>query len=188
WAVSTFILAENKIDFYRAQVETAKAQVDNEKTQTELYKAKVSILESKLAGLESKNQQYLGWLNSTPKTVPAMELKIKQLENELTRSQVPVDCPKENSDSGNNSASETTTEVVKYVYSQSFKEGGSFTDPRTKVSLGVTDINGDNYFDGVLSIPGKSPIALNKKSAGYSYEFTVGSSSYRLLVTSAFWV
>jgi len=82
--VSTnFVLDENKINFYKAQSESATAQINNEKAIAEQYKAKVSVLESDITTLRSNNERYLKWLGQDPKSFPSLEKEITNLNAKL---------------------------------------------------------------------------------------------------------
>ena len=52
WLVSTYILDENKINFYRAESVS--------------YKAKVEVLEFEIERLRNENERYLNWLQESP--------------------------------------------------------------------------------------------------------------------------
>ncbi|ENM5732208.1 hypothetical protein AB7D55_004038 [Vibrio mimicus] len=193
WAVSTFILAENKIDSYRVQAETAKsetettkAQVENEKTKTELYKSKVAVLESELSKLDQVNKQYLKWLESEPSSFPALEKKIAYLEEALKQQEVIAET--QNCEATCDDKSVESIQSKSYEYSSSFRTGGAFVDPLTKVSLGVTDLNSSNLVTGMLSIPGQKQIELKGIGAGYAYQFTFDQKEYRIVIESAIWV
>jgi hypothetical protein len=193
WAASTFILAENKIDSYRVQAETAKsetettkAQVENEKTKTELYKSKVAVLESEISRLDQINKQYLKWLESEPSSFPALEKKIAHLNETLKQQEVIAETL--NCEATNDDKSVEDILPKSYEYASSFRTGGAFVDPLTKVSLGVTDLTSSNLITGMLSIPGQKQIELEGIGAGYAHQFTFDRKEYRIVIESAIWV
>ncbi|SBO11484.1 hypothetical protein VME0621_03620 [Vibrio mediterranei] len=182
WGVSSFILDENKINYYKAQNETANSQIKNEQTITSQYKAKVSILESEIKQLRQENARYLAWLNQEPKSIPAMENKIIELESQL------LSIKKENSSISDTNKEGDAVITEPYEYSSTFVKGESFVDPLTKAVVGISDINPDNTAYGVVNIPGVDSIKLSRAKPGTSWDFSYSGSNYKLVIKSVNWL
>lgn len=75
WAISYFVIDENKINLYKAQIETKRTELSNQEIITEQYKVKLSIRESEYSDLLRKNQQYESWLMDDSKSFPFLEKK-----------------------------------------------------------------------------------------------------------------
>lgn len=179
WAFSSFVLDDNKINLYKAQVETSKVQVENSKTISEQYMAKVSALEAELAKSKAENEKYLSWLTSDPKTFPALALKISSLERDL-------DAAKSKGQSGE--ASEKLSDMMLYDFSKGFSKGESFVDPKTKAVIGVSDITPQYTAIGAVVLPDGKKIDLKDTKPGESWDFSKAGKNYRLTLDSVNWI
>lgn len=179
WAVSAFVLNDNKINLYKAQVETSKAQVDNSKTIAEQYIQKVSGLESEVARLRAENERYLTWLASDPKSFPALSLKISNLERDLSAARML-----------SQGAGETQSQAsdILYEFSKGFSKGESFKDPMTKAVIGVSDIASNFTARGVVTLPDGEKINISGAKPGDSWDFTKSGKNYRLTLDSVNWI
>ena len=179
WAVSAFVLNDNRINLYKAQVETSKAQVDNSKTIAEQYMQKVSGLESEIVKLKAENERYLTWLTSEPKSFPALSLRISNLERDLDAAKLT---------SHGQESHETVPNVTLYEFSKGFSKGESFKDPETKAVIGVSDITPNFTAVGVVSLPGGKKIEITKGKPGDSWDFSKSGKNYRLTLDSVNWI
>lgn len=176
WLVSSFVIDENKVNLYRAQAENADAI-------SEQYKAKVSVLELELARLRGENERYLSWLMQEPRTIPALESKIKALESKLAASSQPSE------GIGQSPAkSSAGTEELPYEFTIPFSKGESFVDPKTKATLGISDINPDYTAEGVLYLPGGKNIELQRVKPGSTWIFEQDGSNYKMTLEGINWI
>ncbi len=183
WLVSSFIIDENKINLYKAQAENANAQIKNEQSIAEQYKAKVSVLESEIVNLRTINQRYLSWLGDDRQSFPALEKKVADLEVQLNAALLrTIDIPKSN----NLSIIDST--YIPYEFKGSFEQGGSFVDPKTLVTLGVSNISADYTATGVLYVPGKDTVELSKTKPGETWIFDHDDKTYKLTLESVNWI
>ncbi|AKV97514.1 hypothetical protein ACP86_15870 [Marinobacter sp. CP1] len=183
WLVSSFVIDENKVNLYRAQAENANAQIKNEKAIAEQYKAKVSILESEISDLKRVNNRYLSWLREEPDSFPSLEKKISSLESQLNDALAEANhIPKENG------ASNVSPSDLPYEFKGSFEKGGSFVDPRTTATLGVSSISSDYTADGVVYIPGEESIRLTRTRPGETWIFDKNDKKYKLTLESINWL
>src|SRR5207237_10846135 len=72
WAAFAFVFDENKVNAFKAQVESEKATSNQ-------YKAKTEVLEVEIARLRDENKKYQEWLTATPATIPFFESRLKAL-------------------------------------------------------------------------------------------------------------
>lgn len=82
WAVSTFVLQDNRINLMRSEV-------DSQKAVAEQYKAKVELLQREIDTIRSENIEYRAWLSQSKDAIPTIvpritELKLKIAELEKT--------------------------------------------------------------------------------------------------------
>ncbi|MCK9801436.1 hypothetical protein M1B34_28150 [Pseudomonas sp. MAFF 302030] len=163
WAVSYFILDENKVNVYKAA--------------SEQYKAKVSVLESEVSSLKSENDRYRSWLLQDPKSFPALESKIKSLEVAL-----------EEENKTPKVKAEDNVDALLYELSKGFSKGESFTDPKTKAVIGVSTLTPDNTANGVVVLPGGDRIELAGAKPGTTWSFNKGGKKYNLTLDSVNWL
>lgn len=183
WLVSSFVIDENKVNLYRAQAENASAQIKSEQVITEQYKAKVSILEADVANLRSVNQRYLSWLGEEKHTFPSLEKKISSLEEQLKLAKSKVSYKSEDSEQP-----KTDLIIEPYIFKGTFSQGSSFIDPKTLVTLGVSQITPDYTVTGVLHIPGENNIKLDRESPGTTWSFEQDKKKYKLTLDSVNWL
>ncbi|WP_011588886.1 hypothetical protein [Alcanivorax borkumensis] len=187
---TTFVLDENKINFYKAQSESATAQINNEKAVAEQYKAKISVLESDITALRSDNERYLKWLGQDPKSFPSLEQEIKNLNAKLKDAALASIAKSSNDSKSNTSPITSPAEAspLPYQFSSEFLRGSSFVDPKTRATIGVSDISPKFTATGVLSIPGKGNLDLSGVKPGSSWSFSENGINYKLTLEGVNWI
>lgn len=176
WVVSSYVIDENKVNLYRAKAENA----DSKSSQ---YLAKISVLELELDRLKKENDRYLSWLAEEPKSMPAMDRKIKGLEKDISEFKTAA---------ASAGASEVVgaalAKIAAYEYSMHFSKGESFVDPKTKAVIGVSDIGSDYTARGTLSLPGKEVIKLKGVAPGETWDFEKAGVNYRMTLDKVNWL
>ena len=173
WCTSSFILDENKVNLY-------KAQIENEKTMSEQYLAKISVLEMEIKKLSQENQKYLSWILEEPNSFPVLKNKIKILEKELScalshASITPIETQEINN-------------IIPYEYKKQFQKGESFVDPKTKIALGISEINPDYTASTMIYLPDSNNIRIDKAKPGDTWEFEKDGSKYKLTFEGINWL
>lgn len=171
WAFSVFVLDDNKINLY-------KAQVENSKTISEQHMQKVSSLESEIAKLKSENERYLAWLSAEPASFPSLSLRISSLERDLAAAKLT---------SRSTDANEEAAREILYEYSKEFSKGESFKDPITRAVIGVSDISSDFTARGIVALPNGKKIEILKAKPGDSWDFSNSGKNYRLTLDAVNW-
>lgn len=77
WAVSTFVLQDNRLNFARSELEAQKSL-------TEQYKSKTELLQRDIDALRAENAEYRGWLGQTKDAIPAIVPRINELKQQIT--------------------------------------------------------------------------------------------------------
>lgn len=183
WVVSSFVIDENKVNLYKAQAENANAQIKNEQSIAEQYKAKVSVLESDIVNLRIINQRYLSWLSEDKKSFPSLEKKVSGLEEQLNAALI-----RESNLHKSGNIKKVDPVYVPYKFKGSFEKGGSFVDPKTLVTLGVSYISPDYTANGVLYIPGKETVELSRIKPGETWIFDQNEKTYKLTLEAVNWI
>ncbi|PMG60792.1 hypothetical protein [Vibrio splendidus] len=177
WAFSTFILDENKVNFY-------KAQVSNEQAVVRQLEAKISVLENKNAELASDNAMYRKWLEGEPKSFPALTKHIETLEITLAKKEEVI------LDGVNKDKDHPTPVSVekKYVYAQEFVKGQSFTDSLTGATIGVSTIYSDNSANAYVFLPGEGGEEIRGIKPGMTWVFGVNDRTFKLTMNRIEWI
>ncbi|MBR9857734.1 MAG: hypothetical protein GYB38_08495 [Gammaproteobacteria bacterium] len=183
WLVSSFIIDENKVNLYKAQAENSKAQIKNEQSIAEQYKAKISVLESEIVNLRTINQRYLSWLREDSQSFPSLEKKVAGLESQLNEALVRAAVVPNSNDEP-----KAKPIYVPYEFKGSFEQGGSFVDPKTSATIGVSAISPDYTATGVLYIPGKDTVELSRTKPGATWVFDKNEKTYKLTLESVNWI
>lgn len=165
WAVSTFILQDNRVSLARSELEAQKSL-------TEQYKSKSELLQRDIDTLRNENAEYRDWLGRTKDAIPALvprisELKIRigKLEDEakVLRATNPLkeDAFEELTASRGEASIDNQTGTILSVFK---------TTPERTAQLGIT-------------FPGKdSPVDLNARPGSQS-RFVWNGKKYVLTIT-----
>lgn len=178
WAILTFVLEDNKINFYKAQVESVKAETENIKSTNSQYQARIEYLEKENEKLTELNKSYLDWISKGPTPLPFFKKRIEDLTAENLR------LIKQGKDTvsvliGNNSNPNNTTS--KYNITRDIKSGQAYFDDSTGVTVGVTEINVTYESTLQITFPDKS--TKNEKiAAGKVYYFQKANRSYQIIL------
>jgi len=173
WAASFFVLDENKVNLY-------KAQVENEKTVNRQLNVKISVLEEKLLSLSNENNRFEKWLFEDTSSYPFLIEKITELEKKIKTK----DLKKHTTDKA-----KQLSNIVKkpYLYSEVFVMGQSFTDPLTNATLGVSQISIKYTADIYLYLPGKEVIEEVGIKPGTSWIYEYNKKQYKLTLNTVNW-
>ena len=168
WAFSHFILDENKIASYKAEITS--------------YKTKIEFLEREIATLTDKNSLYISWLEEEKKSFPSLEKKIEKLgqENERLESSL-AGCHK--------TTSTQSCILMEYVNADDqIRRGEVFIDELTEVMLGVLNIHSNYTADIMITIPNEDPKTEKNVKPSQSWSFEANSGKeYRIIITNINW-
>ncbi|WP_290436761.1 hypothetical protein [Aeromonas caviae] len=78
--------------------------------------------------------------------------------------------------------------IEPYIFKGTFSQGGSFIDPKTLVTLGVSQITPEYTATGVLHIPGENNIKFDRESLGTTWLFEQNKKKYKLTLDSVNWL
>ncbi|MFV0926515.1 hypothetical protein [Pseudomonas palmensis] len=174
WLVSSFVIDENKVNLFKAKAENAESM-------SAQFQSKISVLELELARLKSENGRYLSWLVAEPKSFPALEKKIAELEAGLAASQA-----KAISEANEPSHSGKKPKQL-YEFSRDFTRGESFVDPKTKAIIGISSIAINNTANGTLHLPGGKTVEVKEIKPGSTWTFDKSGVRYQLTMETVNW-
>ncbi|WP_409259399.1 hypothetical protein [Pseudomonas sp. KCJK9009] len=174
WVVSSFVIDENKVNLFKAKAENAESM-------SAQFQSKISVLELELAKLKTENGRYLSWLVGEPKSFPALEKKISELEARLADSQAKAISGVIESNSP------ATRPDSLYEFSRDFTRGESFVDPKTKAIIGISSIAADNSAKGTLHLPGSKSVEVEGIRPGSTWTFEKNGVRYQLTMETVNW-
>lgn len=170
---TTFILDENKVNYYRAESENYKAQL-------EMYNTKVLFFETEIADLKETNRKYLLWLENTPDSIPFLESEIIQLENENTKLQKQI-LDYINITNSNNK------EVDLYQSLYPLNKGEAIIDEESGLTIGVSDIHINFVADITLTLAGEKTESKNSVKPGEVIYFENSGKKFKITIIGINW-
>lgn len=165
WAVSTFVLQDNRINLLRSEA-------DSQKVIAEQYKSKVELLQREVDTVRAENAEYRAWLSQAKDAVPIIvphiiELKAKIAELESRPPGV--------------QASGTLTvgppaEVTVY-------RGRAHIDPNIGLVFTVLSVDVDRRARVAIKLPDRSNAEESTVYAGQQWKFNSDNALYTLTLT-----
>jgi hypothetical protein len=182
WAVLTFVLDDNKVNLYKAHIESINAQIENVKSENSIYLAKIDYLESENKKLEELNNFYLDWISNSAASLPALKVQLKTLAEENNKL-------KEHQGSKINLHQADTTEfksidnnnLKKYIVNQRIQKSRAYRDDVTEIVIGVKDINVLGEAALQITFPDNST-KEEKVGAGKTFNYSNKSKQYQVIV------
>ena len=170
WAVFNFVFDVNRIASFQAKAEA--------------YAAKADVLEGENLNLRAENQQLKSWLEGEPKSYPMLSKKITDLQKEIN--DLKDHCP----GTGNTPASSINQDDLKSIYSNvvNFKKGEAVVDPKTKVVVGISDINSRGLAAGTITLPNGKTQRFDNVRPGQVWEYSKGNEKFQTILRQADWI
>lgn len=180
WGVLTVILEDNKINFYKAQVESIKAECENIKSTASQYQARIEHLEKENEKLNELNNNYLEWISQSGSPLPFFKKRVEELTSEkLLLMKVTNASHEVNFDSSRFAGQEAGPN--KYKVTKDIDRSSAFLDEKTGLIVGVTDINVDYEATLQVSFPDNT-VKNEKVKVGKVYNFNLDGHKYQLIV------
>lgn len=169
WAVSTFILKDNRIALAQSQLETQKALTDQ-------WKQKTEILQKDLEAARSENAEYREWLGKIDGAIPAVMPRITELKNRISvlESQVKEPVP----------AGGLIEYRLAQLNSHGANVGSAFIHDTLGVIFTVKKTFPDSTAEVLVQLPDKPTPIEEKITPGKRWTFEVDGVTYGLIVTN----
>lgn len=160
WAVSTFILQENRVNLI-------KAELDSQKAVTEQYKSKVELLQREMDAVRSENSEYRAWASQTKDAIPAIIPRINELKAKISDLE---------------RISSATPPPSKYKTTSQFqvKRGKAFVDSETGLVVTVVKVDAKNNASIIVKLPGQSAAKEQEFYPGWQWNFKANNSAFTL--------
>ena len=166
WAISTFILQDNRISLLRSEIESHK-------TLTEQYKSKAELLQRDIDTLRAENAEYRAWLGQTKDAVPVMIPRLTEMKAKLAALEAEAQYfRKQNS-------STVTTLQEQYV---GLGVGRAFIDEFSGLVVMLKKTFPDRTAELVVKLPGESMPISQTIHLGHQWKFMLQGKSYTVTV------
>jgi hypothetical protein len=160
WAVSTFVLQDNRIGLLRSEV-------DSQKAIAEQYKSKVELLQREIDAVRNENVEYRAWLSQTKDALPVIVPRIAELKAQIAELEKRDQGMKA---SGGMSSSPEVTVV----------RGRAYIDAVTGLVFTVLNVNVERQTRLAVKIPGKSFADESTEYAGKQWKFSSAGAQFVL--------
>ncbi len=167
WAISIFILSDNKESLHKKQVDNLNSQINNQKE-------KIESLIFDNERLRTENSNYLDWLRQIPNSTQFFANKIEELEKVIAST----------SKNSSNSNPKDTHKIdsLKYRIDRTIRTGRAFIDDKTGVVIGINEIYAERTGSGTITLPGQREERLYRIKPGVKWEFTYNGIRYTLFI------
>ncbi|WP_157475027.1 hypothetical protein [Lysobacter sp. Root494] len=165
WAVSTFILNDNRVALVQRQLDAQRAQTDQ-------YKSKVELLQRDVETARAENAEYRQWLSQTKDAIPVMVPRVIELTGRIKTLEA------ENSAL---LASGTGPKPKEDAHSATL--GTAFIDQETGLIFTVKDTTPSMTATVLVKFPESGSQQEYTISAGQQWSFKLGTKRYTLTVT-----
>ncbi|WP_313399896.1 hypothetical protein [Stenotrophomonas sp.] len=165
WAISTFILKDNRLGLAQSQLESQIAL-------TEQYKSKVDLLQRDIELIRSENTEYRQWLGEIKDAIPAIAPRIINLKGDIARLEAEVTSLR----AENPHAASTPVE-------HSASLGSAFIDEATGLIFTVKKTTPERMATVLVHFPESGSAIESEIDPGKRWEFKANNKKYRLTVT-----
>jgi len=165
WAVSTFLLHDNRLSL-------ARSDLDTQKLLTEQYKSKVELLQRDADVLRSENAEYRTWLGQTKDAIPVIVPRITELKDRISSLEAETERLK---------ISNPTP--AKSLQNFSSRIGSAFIDDATGLIFTVKKTTPDMMAQVAVKFPDKDIPVEATISPGQQWSFKFKDKLYLLTVT-----
>lgn len=161
WAVSTFVLQDNRINLL-------KSETDSQKAIAEQYKSKVELLQREIDAVRAENAEYRAWLYQAKDAIPIMVPRLTELKARITEL--------ESRPSGAQATASLTVETR-------VSRGKAHIDQETGLVFTVLNVDVDRRVNVAVKLPSKNTAQELTVYAGWQWQFESRGSQYTLTLT-----
>lgn len=164
WAVSTFVLQDNRTSLL-------KSEIDSQKAIAEQYKSKVELLQREIDAVRAENAEYRAWLYQAKDAVPIMVPRLVELKAKIAELE------------SRSSGAKATGSLTVAPAETRVSRGKAHIDPETGLVFTVLNVDVNRRAHVAVKIPGKSTAQESTVYAGWQWKFESNSSQYTLTLT-----
>jgi septal ring factor EnvC (AmiA/AmiB activator) len=165
WAVSTFVLQDNRLNLVRTELEAQRSQ-------TEQYKAKAEILQTDLEVLRADNAEYRAWLGQAKDAIPAIAPRIRELNDKIAELQLQ-----------GVGLGATVSQTARPAQELTASLGRAYVDDGLGIVFTVKQTTPARTADVIVKLPDQVSAVEATIDAGKQWRFVENDKKYVLTVT-----
>lgn len=165
WAVSTFILQDNRLNLIRSELDTQKSL-------SEQYKSKAELLSRDMEILRSENTEYKAWLSQTKDAIPGIMPRVTELKSYIGSLEDQLAQLKKLN----------PNLVIKEQLIKDIRRGTPFKDEKTGLKIEIKEISVDKKASLLIKFPDRDVNTLVIVNDGQQFKFKVGLINYVLTI------
>lgn len=165
WAVSTFVLQDNRINLLRAEA-------DSQKAVAEQYKSKVELLQREVDAIRAENAEYRAWLTQAKDAIPVIVPRIIELKTTISELEK------------NNETLRASGALAPIANTETtIRRGRAFVEPITSLVVTVLKVNVEGTVQLAVKLPGKSMAEELTVYPGWQWKFISDEKPHTLTLT-----
>ena len=171
WAVSTFILQDNRLNLIRSELDTQKSL-------SEQYKSKAELLSRDMQILRSENTEYKAWLSQTKDAIPGIMPRVTELKSYIGSLEDQLAQLKKLN----------PNLVIKEQLIKDIRRGTPFKDEKTGLKIEIKEISVDKKASLLIKFPDRDVNTLVIVNDGQQFKFKVGLINYVLTIARVYYI
>ena len=171
WAVSTFILQDNRLNLIRSELDTQKSL-------SEQYKSKAELLSRDMEILRSENTEYKAWLSQTKDAIPGIMPRVTELKSYIGSLEDQLAQLKKLN----------PNLVIKEQLIKDIRRGTPFKDEKTGLKIEIKEISVDKKASLLIKFPDRDVNTLVIVNDGQQFKFKVGLINYVLTIARVYYI
>lgn len=171
WAVSTFILQDNRLNLIRSELDTQKSL-------SEQYKSKAELLSRDMEILRSENTEYKAWLSQTKDAIPGIMPRVTELKSYIGSLEDQLAQLKKLN----------PNLVIKEQHIKDIRRGTPFKDEKTGLKIEIKEISVDKKASLLIKFPDRDVNTLVIVNDGQQFKFKVGLINYVLTIARVYYI
>lgn len=164
WAVSTFILQDNRVNLL-------KAEIDSQRAIAEQYKSKADLLSKDLETVRAENAEFRAWLNQSKDAVPAIMPRITELKNYIAALEA-----------------KSSRQPRAQQFVQEARRGNPATDEITGVRVEVQEVTIEKMASILVKFPDRDTKVSLEVKGGETFPFKLGPVDYKLAILRVYYI
>jgi hypothetical protein len=171
WAISTFILQDNRLNLIRSEL-------DAQKSLSEQYKSKAELLSKDMEILRAENTEYKAWLSQSKDAIPGIMPRVTELKSYIGSLEDQLAQLKKLN----------PNLVIKEQLIKDIRRGTPYKDEKTGLKIEIKEISVDKKASLLIKFPDRDVNTLVTVNDGQQFKFKVGLINYVLTIARVYYI
>jgi hypothetical protein len=171
WAISTFILQDNRLNLIRSEL-------DAQKSLSEQYKSKAELLSKDMEILRAENTEYKAWLSQSKDAIPGIMPRVTELKSYIGSLEDQLAQLKKLN----------PNLVIKEQLIKDIRRGTPYKDEKTGLKIEIKEISVDKKASLLIKFPDRDVNTLVTVNDGQQFKFKVGLINYVLTIARIYYI